>query len=236
MYLSDLTIGFSQHIVASAISIHPLQGRLSCLLGRNGCGKSTLLKTIAGFLKPLSGEMTFQGQNLQDMSRKRLSRTIGIVMTGRVESQNLTVRELAGLGRAPYTGFFGSLSPEDREAVDHAMEMAGIQQLADRTISTLSDGEYQKAIIAKTLAQETPVILLDEPTAFLDYASKVELMETASRLAHESGKLILMSTHDVSLALHLSDDIFLMSGGEIRKAQAEDDVKKFVGPKAARFL
>lgn len=232
MLLDNLTIGFRRHVVASGITVHPTQGHLSCLLGRNGCGKSTLLRTIAGFQKPFSGKITFLGQDLNTLSNKQRALTVGIVMTPRVEAQNFSVRELVSLGRSPHTGFFGRLSNADRAVVEQSMSLTGILPLAERTIATLSDGEYQKAMIAKTLAQQTPIILLDEPTAFLDYASKVELMETVSQLAHDTGKLILMSTHDVSLALHLADDIFLMSDGKVRKADSRDDVRQFVGQKA----
>ncbi len=165
-----------------------------------------------------------------------LSRTVAVVLTGRPGTQNLTVGELVAAGRMPYTGFFGTLRKEDREQVFRAMETAGIVPLAGRKLSTLSDGEYQKAVIARALAQQTPVILLDEPTAFLDYAGKVDLTATVRNLCREAGKTVLMSTHDVNLAVRMADDIFLMDGGKVARSSGEDGVRRFVGERAAAFL
>ncbi len=236
MLLESLKIGYGKRVLLSDISLHLKPGSLTCLLGENGCGKSTLLKTVAGFLKPLSGRILYHDSDLAQISRKQLAQTIGIVLTQRAEAQNLTVRQLVSFGRSPYTGFFGRLSAEDEAVIDSSLDTIGISQLSARIISTLSDGEYQKAMIAKTLAQQTPVILLDEPTAFLDFASKIDLMETIVRLAHDSGKTILMSTHDISLALRMADRLLLMQNGTIRECQSEEDVRQFVGAKAAEYI
>ncbi len=236
MLLENVKIGYGEKVVASDISLHLKRGSLTCLLGANGCGKSTLLKTIAGFQRPLFGRILYEGVDLAEMSRKRLSRTVGIVLTQRAEAQNLTVRQLVSLGRSPYTGFFGRLSAEDEAIVNEAIDIIGIGVLSERIISTLSDGEYQKAMIAKTLAQQTPVMLFDEPTAFLDFASKIDLLETIVRLTRESGKTVLMSTHDISLALRTADQLLLMQGGAIRGCQGVEDVKAFVGAKASVYI
>ena len=185
-------------------------GELTCLLGRNGSGKSTILKTLSAFIPPLSGEVRILGKSLSDYSPLELAKLIGVVLTDRISLTNLTVRELVATGRSPYTGYWGTLSSSDREIVDSAMSMVRIEGLADRRIATLSDGERQKAMIAKALAQETPVIFLDEPTAFLDYPSKVETLLLLRDLAKSQAKTIFLSTHDIEVALQIADKLWLM--------------------------
>ena len=145
---------------------------------------------------------------------KELSRMIGIVLTEKPDVRNMSVRELVSLGRSPYTGFWGTYSKEDLQIVDEAIALVSIEDLSGRMVHTLSDGERQKVMIAKALAQQTPVIYLDEPTAFLDYPSKVEVLQLLRRISREAGKIIFLSTHDVELALQLADTIWLMTRGE----------------------
>lgn len=185
-------------------------GELTCLLGPNGAGKSTLLRTLAAFQPAIGGRIDIGERSVAEYSRSELSRLIGVVLTERVSLDNMTVDELVGLGRSPYTGFWGRLSEHDSEIVDHAVRLVGIEQLRSRQVHTLSDGERQKVMIAKALAQETPIIFLDEPSAFLDYPSKVEIMQLLHRLAHEEGKTVFMSTHDLELALQIADMIWLI--------------------------
>ncbi len=185
-------------------------GELTCLLGPNGAGKSTLLKTLATFIPPLSGSITLGGEPLSDLPPARRAKLLGVVLTDRIDAENMTVRQLVAMGRAPYTGFWGNLSDEDNEAVEEALSLVGINDLAERTVATLSDGERQKAMTAKALAQQTPVILLDEPTAFLDFPSKVETMLLLRRLASERGLAVLISTHDVEITLQTADRLWLM--------------------------
>ena len=189
-------------------------GELCCLLGANGAGKSTLLRTLAAFQPTLSGEMTIDGERLETIPPRRLSTMIGIVLTERIRTGGITVRDMVAMGRSPYTNFWGRLTSEDHQEIDLAMEQVGITAFADRQISTLSDGERQKVMIAKALAQGTPIILLDEPTAFLDFPSKVEVMLLLGRLAHEMGKSIFLSTHDLDLALQTADRLWLMGKDE----------------------
>ena len=156
------------------------------------------------------------GKPLRQYSEKELAKVIGVVLTERNNLQNMTVAELVGMGRSPYTNFWGRLTDEDREKVAAAMDLVGIRPLASRMVETLSDGERQKTMIAKALAQETPVIFLDEPTAFLDYPSKVEILQLLRRLAMEMDKTIFLSTHDLELALQIADRLWLMAkGGEV---------------------
>jgi len=197
-------------IVARDINATIHGGELTCLLGPNGAGKSTLLRTLSAFLPPVSGDIIIMGRNLRDYSDKELSKVIGVVLTEKTDLRNMSVEDLVGLGRSPYTGFWGNLNQQDREIVAKSIEMVGITALKDRMIQTLSDGERQKVMIAKALAQETPVIFLDEPTAFLDFPSKVELMQLLHKLSRTTGKTIFLSTHDLELALQIADTVWLM--------------------------
>jgi len=197
-------------IVAHDINATINGGELTCLLGPNGAGKSTLLRTLSAFQPPVKGDITILDRNLRDYSDKELSKTIGVVLTEKTDLRNMSVEDLVGLGRSPYTGFWGTLHEDDRRIVAEAIEMVGIGPLKDHMIHTLSDGERQKAMIAKALAQQTPVIFLDEPTAFLDFPSKVEIMQLLHRLSRTTGKTIFLSTHDLELALQISDTIWLM--------------------------
>lgn len=213
--LDDLSIGYSikkHHTkeVASHIQATIRSGELTCLLGENGVGKSTLLRTLSAFQPKLSGHIWLLGREVESYTDRQLSRIISVVLTERCEIRNMTVRDLVGMGRSPYTGFWGRLSPNDWEVVDRSIRLVGIEVLASRMVHTLSDGERQKVMIAKALAQETPIIFLDEPTAFLDYPSKVEIMQLLYRLIQTTEKTIFLSTHDLDLALEIADKIWLM--------------------------
>lgn len=213
--LDDLSIGYSikkHHTkeVASHIQATIRSGELTCLLGENGVGKSTLLRTLSAFQPKLGGHIWLLGREVESYTDRQLSRIISVVLTERCEIRNMTVRDLVGMGRSPYTGFWGRLSPNDWEVVDRSIRLVGIEVLASRMVHTLSDGERQKVMIAKALAQETPIIFLDEPTAFLDYPSKVGIMQLLYRLIQTTEKTIFLSTHDLDLALEIADKIWLM--------------------------
>lgn len=186
--ISDLTIGYNNHVVATGLSGELMSGELTCLLGTNGVGKSTLLRTLAR------------------LYRERCA----IVLTDKPDVQNITVQEIVGLGRSLYTGFFGTLKDLDRKVVGQAIEQVGIGNLADRNFATLSDGEKQKVMIAKALAQETKIIFLDEPTAFLDYPSKKDVLQLLADIAKKDDKAILMSTHDFELSLNYCHRVWIM--------------------------
>lgn len=212
--LEDVTTGYASARerveVSRGLTATLPAGRLTCLLGRNGAGKSTLLRTLAAFQRPLAGRIMLGDTDLAEYTPSGLARKIGVVLTDRIQARELTVGELVALGRAPYTDTWGRMDAADREAVSRAMEMAGVTRMASRRVSSLSDGERQRAMIAKALAQETPVILLDEPTAFLDYPAKVEMMMLLGRLAAEGGRTVMLSTHDVELALQTCDHVWLL--------------------------
>ncbi len=225
--IKDLSIGYSvkknTKVVAGHITSTIFSGELTCLLGANGIGKSTLLKTLTASLPELSGEIFIRGQEIGTYSEKELATLVGVVLTEKPDIKNMTVRELIGLGRSPYTGFWGTLTKEDEKIVDNAVSLVKIAHLTQRMIHTLSDGEFQKVMIAKALAQETPIILLDEPTAFLDFPSKVEIMQLLHRLSRQTNKTIFLSTHDLELALQIADKIWLMDRENgIRTGTPED--------------
>lgn len=211
----DLSIGYrtgkKEKIVHQHLNFQLRVGELTCLLGANGTGKSTLLRTLSASQPALNGELQIMGKPLQEYTEKERSRTIGVVLTDKTFAGGLTVYELVGLGRQPHTGFFGRLSKDDRRIIEEAMENVGIAHKARSYTAELSDGERQKVMIAKALVQECPLILLDEPTAFLDVVSRIEIMQLLHRLATEQHKAILLSTHDIEQALVLSDKLWLLS-------------------------
>lgn len=223
-----LTVGYRGHRVVEDISLSLPCGRLVCLLGPNGAGKSTLLRTLCGFQPPIAGTVTISGSDITTMSAAKVARLVSVVLTDRPLTPSLTAAEMVGMGRAPYTGFWGRLSDDDHRLVSEAMQTVGVDSLATRRMGRLSDGERQKVMIAKALAQHTPVIVLDEPTAFLDYPSKVAVMKTLARLAHDEGKTILMSTHDLELAAQLGDELMEIENKHIRKITA-DEVSRIIG-------
>lgn len=238
--LKNLSTGYGRHTVSANLNATLQSGRLTCLLGPNGVGKSTLLRTLCGFQPPLEGRMELDGKDMAQLSRKEMSRSIGVVLTERPDVTDMRASDMVALGRTPYTGFWGRLGKEDRNRVDEAMQLVGITHLAHRMIHTLSDGERQKVMIAKALAQQTPVILLDEPTAFLDFPSKVETMRLLHRLAHESGKTVFLSTHDLETAIQLSDDLWLLSAdglesGTADSLSADGSLERFVSCNGIRF-
>lgn len=193
------------------LSFDLYRGELVCLIGANGAGKSTLLRTISNSQMPLHGKIFLNNKDISAYSEKSLSRILGLVLTEKTSVGGLLVHELVELGRYPYTGFFGQLNSEDKYVIEKAMNDVGIIHKKDSYVSELSDGERQKAMIAKALAQECPVILLDEPTAFLDIESRIEIINLLHHLTINLKKTILLSTHDIDLALLLADRLWLLS-------------------------
>lgn len=224
--LENLSIGYrgksSVKEVACGINSSLFAGELTCLIGPNGVGKSTLMRTVCAFQEKLGGNIFIDGKELEAYPDKELSKKIGVVLTHRPQIQNMNVEELVALGRSPYTGFWGKLEKEDRKIVSDAISLIGIDNLRSRMIQNLSDGERQKVMIAKAIAQQTPIICLDEPTAFLDFPSKIETMQLLKKLAKENGKTIFLSTHDLELTLQLADRIWLMQKGNITIGTPEE--------------
>jgi iron complex transport system ATP-binding protein len=208
----NLTIGHEKRIpLISGINFRCETDDLIILLGVNGIGKSTLLKTLCGLLDPISGSLFYDQTDIFGISANDKAKLISGVFTGRDFDPFISVREFVTLGRYPYTNWLGSLTETDKKKIAEALNALGLDALADKKIHQISDGEKQKAMIAKALAQDTPVIIMDEPTAFLDYKNKAELLSTIKKLATEQNKIIILSTHDISSSLPYSVKAFLIT-------------------------
>lgn len=208
--LRDITLAYGEHRLIEGASTRFECGKLTALLGRNGTGKSTLLRAIASLGDVASGEILIAGKSLAKISPRELSHHISFVNTERVDADTLSAHDLVAIGRSPYTDWLGRLSAEDEKIVTEAMRTAGIEHLASRSVSTLSDGECQRVMIARALAQDTEAILLDEPTSFLDLPNRYELCRLLRDLAHSRNKAIIFSTHELDIALSLADSIALV--------------------------
>lgn len=212
---SGLSIGYRNGqkvtVVASGLDLELYKSTVTCLLGANGTGKSTLLRTLARQQPALAGEIRVDGLNLADAPQRQVARMMSVVYTERTNAGALTAFETVSLGRQPYTGFFGRLDNSDRRIVNESLDAVGALPLANRYMATLSDGERQKVMIARALAQQAPVMILDEPTTFLDVASRLEVMDLLSRLAGEYATAVLLSTHDVADALAIAGQLWLMT-------------------------
>ncbi len=227
--LNQLTTGYQPPrrpaiTITEKIDITLEAAEMVCLIGPNGAGKTTLMRTIAGIQPPLSGSVTLNGIDIRQFSARELAQQLSIVLTERVDVGLLTAYALVGLGRHPYTSWSGTLSAHDEAVAQWALQAVGAEALAQRYVGELSDGERQKVMIARALAQEPALMLLDEPTAFLDLPRRVEMMSLLRQLAHQTGKAILLSTHDLDLALRSADRIWLLPAGGRLQAGAPEDL------------
>ena len=214
---NKLTIGYGETVVQTDLSFSLNAGEMVCMLGPNGCGKSTLLRTLAGLQPPLSGEFTHCD-----------AKNIALVLTERLSMDNTTVHDVVAMGRYPYTSFLGGLTVADETVIAKALQQVGFadESVAETMFNAHSDGEKQRILIAKALAQQTPIILLDEPTAHLDLPHRILILRLLRQLAHEQGKTVLISTHELDLALALSDRILLMTPGKGIQLDTADNLKK----------
>ena len=219
--LHDVTLGYGDRVLMADASVGFGWGELTALIGRNGTGKSTLLRTIAALARPQGGYITISGEDSSRLSMREMASRIAFVSTDDVRVQNLHVWDVVSLGRAPYTNWVGRLTEEDRVKVRESLALVGMEAFAEASMDSLSDGERQRVMIARALAQDTPIILLDEPTAFLDLPNKYEICLLLKRLAHKEGKCILFSTHDLSIAIELCDTIAMIEGGKFHYGTAE---------------
>ena len=214
----DLSVGYqqgkAQRSVQQHLNIHARRGELIALIGPNGCGKSTLLRTLAGLQEPLKGSVQLQETNLKELKPAERARQISLVLTDAVQLGYVTVEQLVAMGRHPYTSLSGKLSKNEEKLIREALKAVKLEAFGKRLVSELSDGEKQRVMIAKALAQDTPVIMLDEPTSFLDLPNRVEILLLLRNLAREMQKCILLSTHEIDLAIRLADQLWLMNAGE----------------------
>ncbi len=224
----DLSIGYTsrkqiKRVVAQKLQLDLWAGQLICLLGPNGAGKSTLMRTLAGLQAPLAGSVRVAGQEIVSLNPVELARRLSLVLAERVEAGNLLVSELIALGRTPHTGWLGKLTSSDQDAIQRALVVTDTLGFAHRRLHQLSDGERQKVMLARALAQDTDLILLDEPTAHLDLPSRVDLMRLLHRLSRQTHKAILVSTHELDLALQASDTLWLLdTNGNMATGTPED--------------
>ncbi len=219
--LHDVTLGYGERVLMADANVGFGWGELTALIGRNGTGKSTLLRTIAALSRPQKGKITIEGKDSSTLSMKEIASHIAFVSTEDVRVQNLHVWDVVSLGRAPYTNWVGRLTEEDKQKVRESLALVGMADFAEASMDSLSDGERQRVMIARALAQDTPIILLDEPTAFLDLPNKYEICLLLKRLAHKEGKCILFSTHDLSIAIEICDTIAVIEGGKFHYGTAE---------------
>ena len=208
---TNLSIGYGSSALLSDLNLRLLAGELVCLLGPNGSGKSTLLRTLAGLQSALKGEVRIGGKAVDKHSSTELARQLALVLTDKTDPGNLRVEELIALGRIPYTGWFGTLTKADHEKIEWAMELTSVTQFRHRQVFQLSDGEKQKVMLARALAQDTELIILDEPTAHLDLPNRFEMMRLLHDLARRIGKSILLSSHELDLALQTADQLWIVS-------------------------
>ena len=219
--LENISLSYDSRTILHDVALHLGKGELCALVGCNGAGKSTLLRALTS-----RKDILIDGTPLGALSPEKVAQSIAIVTTERIRIENLRVEELVAMGRAPYTNWVGHLQDVDRQVVSEAIEAVGLANFAQRDISTLSDGELQRAMIARAIAQQTPIILLDEPTAFLDIPTRFEVCRLLADLAHRGGKTILFSTHDLDSALPVCDSVALISDGSLRKLSTSEAVSE----------
>ncbi len=220
---TNLSIGYSskkqQHCIAQNLNLKLTEGQLVALVGANGIGKSTLLRTLTGIQKPLLGAVYMNQMNILDLDSLEWAQQMSLVLTEKLPPSNLTVYELIALGRQPYTNWMGKLAPNDIEVIDRAIALTQIEHLVDKKHYEISDGQLQIVLIARALAQDTPLIILDEPTTHLDLLHKVSVFKLLKTLSKETNKCILFSTHDIDLAIQLSDEMIVMTEGQVVQDQ-----------------
>lgn len=226
--LSNLLIGYGSSTLAPPLSASLETGSLAVLVGRNGSGKSTLLRTLCGLRKPLGGDVRWNGKSLSQMGHRELARRVSVVLTASPNTGMMTVYETVALGRMPHTPLTGRLSERDKKAIGRAVALCSLENLRERAVASLSDGERQRTMIAKALAQETPAVILDEPTAYLDYAAKEEVLRLLHRFVREEGKLILLATHDLASARRYADTVWHLTADGLQTG--DKDILESIEP------
>ena len=223
---TNLSIGYptkdGDRVVADEINLNLPKGKLTCLVGKNGIGKSTLLRTLSKMQPKLSGTIEFENKNMDDFNGVELAKKISLVLTERIPSSNLTVYELIALGRQPYTNWIGKLNIQDIELIQLAIEQTHIKDLVNQRCDELSDGQLQRAMICRALAQNTDLIILDEPTAHLDIQHKIETFKLLSNIAKDLNRSILISTHEIQMATQMADQLWLMTKDKIITGEPKD--------------
>lgn len=218
----NLSIGYGKKRIQSGLNLTAAKGKMICLIGKNGTGKSTLLRTLAGLQKPLDGTVTMQGRNIAKLSEAQRATLFSLVLTDNIVVENMTMHDLVAMGRFPYTNWAGRLSDNDEKTVTTALAQVDLTHKAQAFAGEVSDGERQRGIIAKALAQDTPLVLLDEPTAHLDLPNRIEIMLLLRRLSAETNKTFILSTHELDLAMQTADRLWLMRSDGVTTGIPED--------------
>lgn len=227
LQVKDLNIGYEQKEILSGLNFSIGKGELIGLVGSNGIGKSTLLKTIIGSLKPLAGEINLEGKILHSISQNELSKLISIVLTDKLDGFNLTVFDIVAAGRIPYLNAFGQLNENDIKIVNSSLETIGINNLSKNYFDELSDGQKQKVLIAKSLAQQTPFILMDEPTAFLDFESRQQLFSLLKQLTRTENKTVIVSSHDLDVLFRNAGRVLYLKANETYYFDEPEKIRSF---------
>lgn len=222
--LNALSAGYERKVIVGPVDLEIPRGKMTCILGANGSGKTTLLKTVMRIIPELAGEVFILGKDVRQYKAGELARTVAAVLTNRVSIDNVSCFDVAAMGRYPHTGFFGVLSAEDRDMVDSCLEKCEATYLRDKSFSQLSDGERQKVMIARGLAQDTPILILDEPTSHLDIKYKLDVLMTLKRLCVEEEKTVICTLHEPDLAIKCCDQLVLVGGGTIQDSGRVEDV------------
>ena len=220
----DLAVGYDGRAVVRQIDLAAEAGQLLCLLGPNGAGKTTLLRTLAGLLRPIGGQVLLDGRDLARMDEKTLARELAVVLTDRPTPERMSCEELVSLGRSPYTGRLGLLSAQDREKTREALALVGTEELAERDFERISDGQRQRVLLARALCQEPRVLLLDEPSSFLDLKHKLDFLTLLRRLSRERSLAVILSLHELSLARHFSDRVLCLKDGRVDRQGSPEEI------------
>lgn len=220
----ELAVGYNRQFLIQGINIHPKPGKILTLIGPNGAGKSTILKTITRQLEAIHGLMFIGNRPLNDIPMKEFAKQTAVVLTERIQPELMTCAEVVAMGRYPYTNMFGSLSREDKKIVSESLERVHALELADQDFSTLSDGQRQRIMLARAICQDPEILVLDEPTAFLDIRYKIEILDILQKMAREQGTTVIMSLHEIDLAMKISDELLCLDGERIAAYGPTDEV------------
>ena len=224
--VKNIAAGYQGRRIIEGLTFQAISGELVILMGPNGAGKSTLLKTIAGRLPVMEGEMLLQGRDRKDFSPQELARQIGAFFPGRIHTEHMTCREMVEMGRYPYTGHFGVLGKADHKAVDEALKLTNAAELADKDVMQLSDGQRQRVLLARAISQEPKLLVLDEPTAYLDIRYQLEFLSLLRKLCRERGIAAVLSVHEVELAWRAADQLLCIKDGTMAAFGTPEEVLK----------